>query len=134
MESPSSSFGLLSNPKTSSSSPIPWTRHQDKIFERALVMVPDNSPDPWIKIAGLVPGKSAVDVRNHYDALVYDVLNIDSGRVELPSYRDDSVPSLPETELPRQLSEKASSERKKGKPWTKKEHQYVTFNFWIYVY
>lgn len=128
MESPSS-FGLLNDywsPTASSPSPTPWTRQQDKIFEHALVMVPENSPNRWIKIAALVPGKSAAEVRDHFDALVSDVQKIDSGRVELPSYADDSVASSPES--PRQLSEKAS-ERKKGKPWTKKEHQYVTSTF-----
>ncbi|XP_050944746.1 transcription factor SRM1-like isoform X1 [Cucumis melo] len=127
MEAHSSSVGLL--PITSFSSPTPWTRHQDDLFERALVLVPDNSPDRWIKIAALVPGKSAADVRYHYDVLVSDVLNIDSGRVELPNYADDlTAARSPEREKspPHPISEKASSsERKKGKPWTKKEHQYV---------
>ncbi|CAK9320466.1 unnamed protein product [Citrullus colocynthis] len=129
MEAASPSFGLLDdywNPTISFSSPTPWTRHQDKLFEHAVVMVPENSPNRWVKIAALVPGKSAADVRYHYDVLVSDVLNIDSGRVELPSYADDSASRSPEREEsspPRPLSEKSSSERKKGKPWTKKEHQ-----------
>lgn len=99
-------------------------------------MVPENSPNRWLRIAGLIPGKSPAEVSYHYDALVSDLLDIDSGRVELPSYaEDDSVASLPETEAPPpHLSEKPSksrpneTERKKGKPWTKKEHQYVKFN------
>ncbi|XP_038883508.1 transcription factor DIVARICATA-like [Benincasa hispida] len=128
MEAASSSFGLLNDnwsPTTSFASPIPWTRHQDKLFEHALVMVPEDSPNRWIKIAGLVPGKSAADVRYHYDVLVSDVLNIDSGRVELPNYADDlaALRSPEREDSPRPLSEKAPSERKKGKPWTKTEHQ-----------
>ena len=130
MEPHSPSFGLF--PVASLSSPTPWTRHQDNLFEHALVLVPDNSPDRWIKIAALVPGKSAADVRYHYDVLVSDVLDIDSGRVELPNYADDlTVAKSSERERsppsPRPVSEKTSTtERKKGKPWTKKEHQYVT--------
>ncbi|KAG7026935.1 Protein RADIALIS-like 6, partial [Cucurbita argyrosperma subsp. argyrosperma] len=111
MEAPSSSFGLLDHywsPTTSIPSPTPWTRHQDKIFEHALVMVPENSPNRWMKIAGLVPGKSAAEVRDHYDALVSDVQKIDSGRVELPNYADESLSSSPERESPCQLPEKAT--------------------------
>ncbi|XP_016173664.1 transcription factor DIVARICATA [Arachis ipaensis] len=70
-----------------------WTREQDKVFERALLFVPEDLPDRWDKIAEQVPGKSAVEVRDRYEALVRDVYEIDSGRVEVPRYSDDSAGS-----------------------------------------
>ncbi|PPD71280.1 hypothetical protein GOBAR_DD31842 [Gossypium barbadense] len=67
-----------------------WSWHQDKLFERALVMFSnDESSDRWEKIAAQVPGKSAADVRRHYEDLEHDVLEIESGRVELPSYEGE---------------------------------------------
>jgi len=104
-----------------------WTRFEDKLFEQALVMFPEEIPDRWHKIAGQVPGKSPEDVKAHYDTLVHDVFEIDSGRVELPSYADDSFGW--ESELSAsQISfgsakAKQSEERKKGTPWTEEEHK-----------
>ncbi|KAH7547727.1 hypothetical protein JRO89_XS14G0007700 [Xanthoceras sorbifolium] len=66
-----------------------WNRLEDKLFEQALVMFPEELPDRWFKIASQLPGKSPTEVREHYDALVHDIYEIDSGRVELPSYADD---------------------------------------------
>nr|GMD50707.1 transcription factor DIVARICATA-like [Ipomoea batatas] len=66
-----------------------WTRVEDKMFEQALVLFPDGD-DRWQRIASRIPGKSALDVIAHFEALVHDVSEIDSGRVELPSYPDDS--------------------------------------------
>ncbi|KAH9769115.1 hypothetical protein WN944_018849 [Citrus x changshan-huyou] len=101
-----------------------WNRSEDKLFEHALVMFPEESPDRWQNIASQLPGKSAVEVREHYEALVHDVYEIDSGRVELPSYADDS-----DWDSPSQISFAPKStkhgdpERKKGTPWTEEEHK-----------
>lgn len=105
-----------------------WNRSEDKLFEHALVMFPEESPDRWQKIASQLPGKSAVEVREHYEALVHDVYEIDSGRVELPSYADDS-----DWDSPSQISfvpkstKHGDPERKKGTPWTEEEHKYDFF-------
>ncbi|MCI40350.1 transcription factor DIVARICATA-like, partial [Trifolium medium] len=69
--------------------PTQWTREDDKLFERALLMVPEDLPNRWEKIAEQVPGKSVAEVRDHYEDLVHDVLEIELGRVEVPSYPDD---------------------------------------------
>ncbi|GFZ14622.1 duplicated homeodomain-like superfamily protein [Actinidia rufa] len=75
----------------SSATQSAWTRFEDKVFEHALLVFPEEMADRWEKIADRLPGKSAVEVRAHYEALVHDVLEIDSGRVELPSYSDESA-------------------------------------------
>ncbi|KAK2968163.1 hypothetical protein RJ640_018256 [Escallonia rubra] len=108
----------------------PWTRHEDKLFERALVAFPEEVSGRWHRIADRVPGKSAQEVKAHYDALVHDVSEIDSGRVEPPCYSDDSLGW--EGELrDSQISfgsgsgkgKHGDAERKKGTPWTEEEHR-----------
>ncbi|KAK9074193.1 hypothetical protein SSX86_006790 [Deinandra increscens subsp. villosa] len=51
---------------------LTWTRYEDKLFEEALLMYPNDVIDRWQKIVDAVPGKTADQ--------------IDSGHVELPSY------------------------------------------------
>ncbi|KAF8397928.1 hypothetical protein HHK36_016854 [Tetracentron sinense] len=117
---------MIGNPSPSPR-PSPWSRLQDKLFERALVIFPDDSPDRWQKVAGQVPGKSPSEVKEHYTILVQDVLEIDSGRVELPCYADNSfTPSRASTN---QISfglksKQIETERKKGIPWTEEEHRF----------
>ncbi|KAK7280529.1 hypothetical protein RJT34_25593 [Clitoria ternatea] len=112
--------------------PSQWTRYHDKLFERALLLVPEDLPDRWEKIAEQVPGKSPAEVREHYEALVHDVFEIDSGRVEVPSYVDDSAATsggdLSSWDSANQISfgskpKNADNERKKGTPWTEEEHR-----------
>ncbi|KAI3950504.1 hypothetical protein MKW92_053191 [Papaver armeniacum] len=112
-----------------------WTRQQDKLFERAIVVFPDeNDPHRWQKIANCVPGKTASEVYQHYQVLVRDIQDIEEGRVELPPYYDDDVDDnkvVWETEsspppLPGTMNNKTKqteSERKKGVPWTEEEHR-----------
>lgn len=105
-----------------------WSRCEDKVFEQALVMFPDGD-DRWQKIAAQIPGKSPLDVIAHFEALVHDVGEIDSGRVELPSYPDDSFGGWEQGE-PSQISfgnskKQGEAERKKGTPWTEEEHRFL---------
>ncbi|OMO91071.1 hypothetical protein CCACVL1_07222 [Corchorus capsularis] len=106
-----------------------WTRLDDKLFEQALVMFPEETPDRWLKIAERVPGKSPMEVKAHYEMLLYDVCEIEAGRVEVPSYADDSF-SVLSSDFDNQISFEPSkpkhhgeSERKKGTPWTEDEHR-----------
>ncbi|XP_058087636.1 transcription factor SRM1-like [Magnolia sinica] len=113
----------------------PWSRGQDKQFEQALVVIPEGTPDRWTKIAAQVPGKSLWEVREHYEALVHDVSEIDSGRVEVPSYAGELVDSdWVDSDLDRSGQSQISfgggkgktsevTERKKGVPWTEEEHK-----------
>ncbi|KAL3649931.1 hypothetical protein CASFOL_006334 [Castilleja foliolosa] len=108
-----------------------WSRQEDKIFEKALIDFPEGFDDRWLRIAGLLPGKSPEEVRAHYEALLYDVAEIDSGRVELPCYPDETAPLGwdDRSRLPAQISfgsnrtRHSEVERKKGTPWTEDEHR-----------
>lgn len=111
-----------------------WTRYEDKLFEDALVMYPDDVVGRWQKIADAVPGKTAEQVRAHYEVLVHDLLQIDSGQVELPSYADDDGdesflswdPELRASQISFGMgkgSKHGDGERKKGTPWTEEEHR-----------
>lgn len=110
--------------------PTQWNRYQDKLFERALLVVPADTPDRWEKVSEHVPGKSAAEVKDHYEALVHDVFEIDSGRVEVPNYTDEGG-GLPSWDSDNQISfgskpKHGDNERKKGTPWTEEEHRYVS--------
>ncbi|XP_022753753.1 transcription factor SRM1-like [Durio zibethinus] len=109
-----------------------WSWHQDKLFERALVMFTDEeSPDRWEKIAAQVPGKSAMEVRKHYEDLEHDVMEIEAGRVELPSYEGEleSMSWVNESgdcqvwSGPKGKERERENERRKGVPWTAEEHR-----------
>ncbi|CAN4114430.1 unnamed protein product [Withania somnifera] len=104
-----------------------WTRFEDKQFEQALVMYGENDVERWQKIASHVPGRTAEDVMAHYDTLVHDVFEIDSGRVEPPCYPDDSFDWESDGKTTSQISfgsnKKHEVERKKGTPWTEEEHR-----------
>ncbi|KAL0736597.1 hypothetical protein Bca4012_012807 [Brassica carinata] len=96
--------------------PSQWTRSEDKIFEHALVLFPEGSPNRWEIIAGQLQ-KSAGEVREHYEALVHDVIEIDSGRVHVPDYVDDSAGQISFG------SKHGENERKRGTPWSESEHK-----------
>ncbi|KAJ7974877.1 Transcription factor DIVARICATA [Quillaja saponaria] len=113
---------------TQSNASTQWTRYQDKLFEQALVVVPEESPDRWLKIAEQIPGKSPEELKGHYEDLVHDVFEIESGRVEVPSYTDESAADLSGWDSENQISfgsksKQSESERKKGTPWTAEEHR-----------
>ncbi|KAG6522818.1 transcription factor MYBS1-like [Zingiber officinale] len=83
-----------------------WSREDDKAFENALATVPAPPKEEgaegeerggrwWDLIAAGVPGKTAAEVRQHYEVLVEDVEAIEAGRVPVPRYGgEDSPPSL----------------------------------------
>ncbi|KAI4325472.1 hypothetical protein MLD38_030869 [Melastoma candidum] len=64
-----------------------WTPKQNKLFEKALAQYDEDTPDRWQKIANAVGGKSAEEVKRHYDLLVEDVNHIESGRIPFPKYK-----------------------------------------------
>ncbi|MBA0727271.1 hypothetical protein Golax_000275 [Gossypium laxum] len=71
-----------------------WTAKQNKDFERALAVYDKDTPDRWYNVAKAVGGKTAEEVKSHYELLVADVKYIESGQVTFP-YRDGKS----ETEL-----------------------------------
>ncbi|CAJ2642182.1 protein RADIALIS-like 6-like [Trifolium pratense] len=66
-----------------------WTRKQNKQFEVALTIHREDTPDKWDweKIAEAVDGKSVEEVQIHYEKLVEDIMNIESGNVPIPDYK-----------------------------------------------
>ncbi|EPS60201.1 hypothetical protein M569_14602, partial [Genlisea aurea] len=122
-------------PAEESSSSSVWTREQDKQFERAIVTYSDDCPDRWEKVASEVAGKSAGEVRDHYEVLLDDVSRIESGFVELPSYNSSSDGSTShaaedgkksnsgESNQGSGKSSRSDQERRKGIAWTEDEHR-----------
>ncbi|KAF7820441.1 transcription factor DIVARICATA-like [Senna tora] len=105
-----------------------WTREQDKLFEEALLLFPEECPDRWEKIAENVPGASPTDVRERYEELVHDVMEIDAGRVQVPPYPEIPAGSCSSGwDSANQISfskpRHGDAERKKGTPWTEEEHK-----------
>lgn len=72
---------------SSSGSNSSWTTKQNKQFEKALALYDKDTPDRWHNVAKAVGGKSAEEVRRHYEVLVEDLMNIESGQIPLPNYR-----------------------------------------------
>ncbi|KAK6240939.1 hypothetical protein SCA6_006328 [Theobroma cacao] len=64
-----------------------WTAKQNKDFERALAVYDKDTPDRWYNVAKAVGGKTAEEVKRHYELLVQDVKHIESGQVPFPNYR-----------------------------------------------
>lgn len=64
-----------------------WTARQNKKFEEALALYDRDTPDRWHNIARCVGGKSAAEVRRHYEVLVKDIMQIENGQVPLPNYK-----------------------------------------------
>ncbi|XP_010414205.1 PREDICTED: protein RADIALIS-like 4 [Camelina sativa] len=73
---------------TSRSSNSSWTPKQDKQFEMALATYDQDTPDRWQNVARAVGGKSAEEVKRHYELLIRDVNDIESGRYPQPRYRN----------------------------------------------
>ncbi|KAL3844824.1 hypothetical protein ACJIZ3_002227 [Penstemon smallii] len=71
----------------SRSSSSSWTSKQNKQFEKALAVHDKDTPDRWQNIAKAVDGKSAEEVKMHYEVLVEDLKHIESGNVPYPNYR-----------------------------------------------
>ncbi|RVX14848.1 Transcription factor DIVARICATA [Vitis vinifera] len=73
------SFGYLDY---SSSARSGWTRSENILLERAILMFPEEIPDRWYKIANQIPGKSTIDVLEHYIKLIQDTDAIDFGSMD----------------------------------------------------
>ena len=72
---------------SSQSSGSQWTSKQNKQFEKALAVYDKDTPNRWENVARLVGGKSAEEVKRHYEDLEHDIKQIESGRIPLPNYR-----------------------------------------------
>lgn len=115
-----------------------WSWEEEKAFENALAAHPEGSSGRWELITGAVPGKSPEEVKHHYELLVEDVNDIESGLVPLPSYASSSSSSewgpgedgngggggkKGGGEPPGGKGSRAEQERRKGIAWTEDEHR-----------
>ncbi|KAH8509450.1 hypothetical protein H0E87_011277 [Populus deltoides] len=73
-----------------------WTPKQNKLFEKALAVYDKDTPDRWQNVAKAVGGKSAEEVKMHYDRLVEDLTYIESGQAPLPNYKPSGSNSYEE--------------------------------------
>ncbi|XP_058740159.1 protein RADIALIS-like 3 [Vicia villosa] len=67
-----------------------WSVKDNKAFERALAVYDKDAPDRWYNVAHAVGGKTAEEVKKHYELLVQDVKRIESGKVPYPNYKKNS--------------------------------------------
>ncbi|XP_073026571.1 protein RADIALIS-like 3 [Primulina huaijiensis] len=66
-----------------------WTPQENKLFEKALARFDKDTPDRWQNVARAVGGgKSADEVKRHFEILMEDVRRIESGRIPIPNYRN----------------------------------------------
>ncbi|KAF9620520.1 hypothetical protein IFM89_013141 [Coptis chinensis] len=64
-----------------------WTFKQNKLFEHAIAMYDQNTPDRWYHVARVIGGgKSVEDIKKHYEILVEDIKKIEAGLIPLPDY------------------------------------------------
>ncbi|KAI9109265.1 hypothetical protein K1719_019888 [Acacia pycnantha] len=120
-----------------------WTRAENKVFENALALYDQDTPDRWKKVASMIPGKTVGDILRQYQQLEDDVYNIEAGLVSVPDYNHTTNPSSssftldcwanfssdydPWNEFQRKRASSmrpaSENERKKGVPWTEEEHK-----------
>ncbi|KAK8491386.1 hypothetical protein V6N13_015203 [Hibiscus sabdariffa] len=115
-----------------------WTPHENKCFENALALYDKDTPDRWLKVAALIPGKTVGDVIKQYRELEEDVSDIEAGLIPIPGYSSDSF-TLEWVNDSRGFdgfrnyytpggkrgtgTRPSDQERKKGVPWTEEEHR-----------
>ncbi|PSS09469.1 Transcription factor DIVARICATA like [Actinidia chinensis var. chinensis] len=115
-----------------------WTLEENKMFENALAIYDEATPDRWKKVAAMIPGKTVWDVMKQYTELEEDVSSIEAGWIPIPRYcappftfdwgdTDGFDGGFKPSDIPgrkRSSSGRNSEqERKKGVPWTEEEHK-----------
>lgn len=117
-----------------------WTPAENKMFEYALAVHDEDTPNRWHKVAAKIPGKTTEDVMLHYRELVLDVGKIEAGWTPTAGH---TAPTPFTLEVGSHLydefkhsygfgiggGERSAStrppeqERKKGVLWTEEEHK-----------
>ncbi|CAL5192262.1 unnamed protein product [Lathyrus oleraceus] len=114
-----------------------WTQEENKLFENALAYYDKDTPDRWIRVAEMIPGKTVGDVIKQYRELEEDVCVIEAGLIPVPGYTTgsftldwandegyDEFKQFCSVGGKRSGSTRPSEqERKKGVPWTEEEHR-----------
>lgn len=118
-----------------------WTPAENKLFEDALALYDTDSPDRWIKVAAMIPGKTVSDVIRQYRELEDDVSDIEAGLIPIPGYSSSSFTlewvdnqgldgedkqfygQYGVGEKRGSTARPSDQDRKKGVPWTEEEHR-----------
>ncbi|CAN0919387.1 Protein RADIALIS-like 1 [Linum grandiflorum] len=67
-----------------------WTPKMNKLFEVALAMYDEDTPNRWEVIADIVGGGTTPEeVESRYHILVHDLQRIEMDQVPLPDYHDE---------------------------------------------
>lgn len=97
------------------------------MFESALAIFDEDTPNRWYEVASMIPGKSVHDVMNQYQELVADVKDIEDGLVPIPGYLASAftweLADHRSFDVYRKKARNCDQERKKGVPWTEEEHR-----------
>ncbi|KAJ0967953.1 hypothetical protein J5N97_024870 [Dioscorea zingiberensis] len=115
----------------------PWSWEENKLFEKALVEFPEETPQRWVLIASRIPGKSVQDLLIQYHMLRKDVDAIEAGATDLPVYPDDEEMNDLEKQVSSnwmqmnnsgcswssETNKNETNKRKRGNPWTEEEHK-----------
>ncbi|KAF5453779.1 hypothetical protein F2P56_023498 [Juglans regia] len=80
-----------------------------------------------IKIATRIPRKTLPQIKQHFEALLKDIQMIESGLVPVPDYDGDTDNTTTSDNIsaPTIDNKFQHAKRKKGKPWSEREHEYV---------
>ncbi|KAF4353337.1 hypothetical protein F8388_015748 [Cannabis sativa] len=116
-----------------------WTPEENKRFENALAVYDKDTPDRWVKVAEMIPGKTVGDVMKQYRELEEDVSDIEAGLIPIPGYSTttnsftlewvnnqgfEGLKQFYSVGGKRGANTRPSDqERKKGVPWTEEEHR-----------
>ncbi|XP_076901608.1 transcription factor DIVARICATA-like [Bidens hawaiensis] len=110
-----------------------WTQEENKRFEEALALFDKETPDRWHNVARLIPGKSVTDVINQYRKLEEDISDIEAGvllvdnidHATLDQYHPQLINYTDHGGKRSCQSNRllVDHEKKKGIPWTQKEHR-----------
>lgn len=114
-----------------------WTHEENKLFENALALHDKDTPDRWLKVAAMIPGKTVEDVMKQYKDLEDDISDIEAGLIPIPGYSTSSFTlewnnnqgfdGLKQFYFPGgkrgSATRSTDQERKKGVPWTEEEHR-----------
>ncbi|KAG6493413.1 protein RADIALIS-like 3 [Zingiber officinale] len=63
-----------------------WTAKDNKMFEKALALYDRDTPDRWHKIGRAMGGKTADEVKRHYELLIEDIMRIEAGQMPYANY------------------------------------------------
>ncbi|XP_047176427.1 transcription factor DIVARICATA-like [Vigna umbellata] len=107
-----------------------WSREENKQFESALAIYDKDTPDRWLRVAAMLPGRSVYDVIKQYRELEEDVSEIEAGRIPIPGYLTSSFSlEMVDNQCYDACGKKSATvrssdqEKKKGVPWTEEEHR-----------